>query len=350
MNRSGIRRLLVVNLGGAGDILLSSPALRGLRALYRDAVISALVSARSHDIMRSFPYVDKVHPLDIGYGGRIALLRLPAALSLILSLRRERFDLAVNMRPLHSRASAGKIKLLMDMIRPGGTAGRDTDGRGYFFDVRTPETDIARKYDPEYDMDTVRLLGGEVSDRRVELNIDKESDSRAESILRDAGALDGTIVGIHPGGMPSRRWPEESFAEAMMRIGSELGCRFVITGGREERDLAKRLSSVGNAVDLSGRLGIMETGAVIKRCALYISNDTGPMHMAAALGTPLVAIFGPGDVTRFDPRNISDKVRVLYKRRECAPCTRVRCWDMSCLDSITPGEVTKAALELMKGV
>ena len=88
--------------------------------------------------------------------------------------------------------------------------------------------------------------------------------------------------------------------------------------------------------------------ALIKIAGLFITNDTGPMHIAAALGTPLVAIFGPGYLDRFDPRHISDKAKVLYKKSDCAPCDKFRCSLQKCLSAIYPEEVAEAGLSLLK--
>jgi ADP-heptose:LPS heptosyltransferase len=292
-------------------------------------------------------YIDKVFLLDVGYGGKVGLTAMPRNIGTLLALRRERFDLAVNMRTLESERGARKIKFLLDVIRPAKTAGRDTDGRGRFFDVRVPESGTGQKYEMEYDIDTVRALGAEVTDRHVDLMIDRESAGRVNEILEEAGITgNDTLIGIHAGGMPSRRWPAENFFEAMNLIRSKVRCKFVITGGRSEAGLAKRLEG-RDAVNLAGKLSLSETGALIKRCRLFISNDTSPMHMAAVLRTPLVAIFGPGDIVRFDPRNISDKVQVLYKKAPCAPCEKVTCKEMACLKAVSPEEVTDAAMRLV---
>lgn len=106
-------------------------------------------------------------------------------------------------------------------------------------------------------------------------------------------------------------------------------------------------SSGVRAVNLAGRLGIRELFALVERCDLYIANDTGPMHVASVVGRPLIAIFGPGDLKRFDPRAVMPGASVFYKQSICAPCARQGCRDMGCLASITPEEVTVEALRLL---
>ena len=133
-------------------------------------------------------------------------------------------------------------------------------------------------------------------------------------------------------------------------IQTKITGKFVITGLKNEIVLAKKLIKTTDAeiVNLAGKLTIRELGALIKRCNIFISNDTASMHITAILRTPLVAIFGPGYITRFDPRNISENVIVLYKAAECAPCDRKKCGDLKCLKEIAPNEVTEAALMLLE--
>ena len=149
--------------------------------------------------------------------------------------------------------------------------------------------------------------------------------------------------------MSSRRWPLEYYAQAIDKIYSKFQAKFVIGVGRDEMHLASKLTNMANAniINLAGLLDIIELGALIRRCNLFITNDTGPMHIAAILKTPLIAVRGSTDFVRFDPRNISDKVIVLYKKVDCAPCEKVECEDLKCLKIISPAEVIEGALKLL---
>lgn len=202
----------------------------------------------------------------------------------------------------------------------------------------------------EYDIDTVKALGIEDIDRKIDFCLDAQSEDKIRAMLNDKGIADNDIViGIHPGGMPSRRWPLDNFIQLMEMINKSLNCYFVITGGAEEISICDELITKmpDKAVSFAGILNIKQTSALISRCNLFVSNDTGPMHIAAVLKTPLIALFGPGDITRFDPRNISDKAAVFYEHVECAPCEKVECDDMKCLKRITPKVVMSIALKLL---
>lgn len=343
--------ILIINLGGIGDILLSIPAMRALRDLYPQAEISMLVTSRVYEIAERLSYIDKVFTFNIRYGGSFSFNNTLKNFKALFALRKKRFDIAINMRTLFSNRSAKKIKFLLDIIKPKTRVGRDTEGKGYFFDVKIPETKKGQKYEMEYDIDTVKALGAEVIDKNIDFEIDEESIEKVNKILeKEDMSKNAILIGIHPGGMPSRRWPIENFSCVIDEVHKKILSKFLITGGREELSLAKKLMKITNAkiINLSGKLNIIELSALIKRCNLFISNDTGPMHIAAILRTPLVAIFGPGDITRFDPRNISNKTVVLYKNAECAPCEKVECKNLKCLKVISPKEVTEATLTLLK--
>lgn len=344
------QKILVINLGGIGDIMLSFPALKALRDSYPGAEIDMLITPKSYEIANRMPFINKIFLFNMAYGGIIPFFDLFKDAALLLRLRKQRFDIAVNMRTLASKKGAWKIIFLFHFISPGIKAGRDTEGRGYFFDVKIPETDIATKHSMEYDADIVEALGAKVGDRKIELDFLKKDVERLDEILASEGITGSDIlVGLHPGGLPSRRWPVDNYSAVIATVLKKIPCKFVVTGGNNEVLLAKKLVKLtgGKCVSLAGKLTLGELCAFIKRCSLFISNDTGPMHVAAILKTSLIAIFGPGDIVRFDPRRISDKAVVFYKRADCAPCYRKNCDTVSCLRAILPEEVADKTSRLL---
>lgn len=340
---NSFKKILIVNLGGIGDLLLSTPALRALRACFYDSKITLMVIPRAADALKFFSVVDKIIIFDKN--------NIFKALFALLKLRKEQFDLAVNMRTIASERSAKKIKLLLDIINPKIKAGRDTEGRGAFFDIKIPEPDIGEKKEMAYDIDMVKALGIEPKDNNIVLEPDLKSIEAVRKILEDKGVTNETVlIGIHPGGMPSHRWPIENFVKLINALRGEKTRKFVITGGKEEAELAAQLIKLadgGEIICLAGKLNFNELTALIARFSLFITNDTGPMHIAAVLKTPLIAIFGPGYITRYDPRAISDKAVVLYEKVDCSPCNRAICESMKCLKAIQPKEVVKIALALL---
>jgi len=267
-------------------------------------------------------------------------------------LRRERFDLVLNMRTLHSRVGAWKMALLFFCVGGVSRAGRDTDGRGFFFTLKVPETTRGEKHETEYDLDTVRALGVPVSDAAPHVLISEDARKAVDGFLsRNGIAETDRVIGVNPGGALSHRWPLAYFGAALKQLLDRRPAVVVVTGGRGEQGLGEALVGVlkgYRVVNAAGRLSWEELGALLERCDLFITNDTGPMHVAAVLKTPLVALFGPGYLVRFDPRHFSDKAIVLYEQARCAPCDKLSCRDLRCLKRIVPQAVVTAALELLE--
>lgn len=347
-------RILIINLGGIGDALLSTPSIRALKDLYPQARISVLTSRSAAEVFRRLGYISDVSAISVGYGARWSFAEALNDYRILSGLRSRRFDMALNMRTLYSDFGALKMKAMLALIAPKRTAGRDTDGRGAFFDVRVPEKSKADKYEMEYDIAMVEALGGKVTDRSVDLAITEDDRHEAAKFLdfRSVTRAD-MLVGIHPGGKPSRRLPPDIFVRAAKILHDKVSCKFVITGGKDEHELAGQLIGESGipkhyAMNAAGKLSLGGTAALIGRCDLYVSNDTANMHIAAILGTPLVAVFGPGDLTRFDPRNISSRAAVIYHKTECAPCEKMVCNDKKCFKAVTPEEIAVAASELIQ--
>lgn len=343
-----MKRILIVNLGGFGDALLSFPALKGLRSLYPQAEISMLIARRIESIMKGYNFIDKVYGFDIGYGGIMPVRKIFNNIKVLCSLRNQHFDLAINMRTLVVDSGVRKFKFMLNFINPKQSAGRDTEGMGDFFDIKVAETLIGNKHELEYNIDLIKALGGDVVDKNIAIPIDLNDKNTVDQMLKANGLVeDDFLIGVHPGGRVSRRWPIDNFAKTIDQVSKVKKCKFIITAAKDELDLVAKLKSKikTRVIDLTGEVSLRQLPALIKKCNLFVSNDTGPMHIAAILGVPLVAIFGPGDIGHYDPRALSDKAIVFYKRQNCAPCPKVECESLKCLKDISVEEVVSAILK-----
>ena len=346
MELTQVKEILIVNLGGIGDILLSTPALRTLKQRFSQSAISMLIFRHTFEAVKGLPYIENIFCLEEG----CSPITAGKNLLMLWMLRKGRYDLAVNMRTMLSQKSAGKINLLLDCIKPRIKAGRDTEGRGVFFDIKIQETSRGEKYEMEYDIDMARALGANAEDRRIDFEVDSAAIDKANRLLNDHGVLpQDLVIGIHPGGKLSHRWPIENFSRAINEISKEINCKFVAAGTSDEAALGERLrqEAGGRLINFSGKLTLKELGALIKRCKAYLCNDTAAMHIAAILDVPMIAIFGGGYLKRFDPRNISDKAIVLHKDVDCSPCNKLNCNSMKCLKEISPDEVVAAVKQLL---
>lgn len=350
LSKERIKKILIINLGGIGDILLSTPALKALRGFYPDSRICLLVTGQTFEFAKRLSYIDEIFIFNL----RCGVMELARNLRVLLILRKRKLDLAINMRTLVSQRSALKMRILLAAINPKAKAGRDTEGRGKFFDFKIAEADYPQQHEIEQNIEMMRALGIEIKDRILDFKIEEESFKKINLILEEEGITkEDILVCVHYGGKSSHRWPLENLLEAAKEISKKINCKFVLAGGKDE--LGAELCAAYRyivpvdikVINLTGKLALNELGALIKRADLFIVNDTGPMHIAAALHTPLLAIFGPGYINQFDPRVISDKAVVLYKKADCAPCNKAECKSMKCLKAITPAEVVKTALELL---
>lgn len=355
LSKENIKKILVVQLGGIGDLFLSAPALKALREHYPQATLTMMITARSKMINSYFPYIDEIRMLDMQYGGVVRLNKIWHIISTLYKVRKEKFNLAINLRSISTKTSARKMKALLGFIHPDITAGRDTEGRGYFYDLKIPETDTGQKHELEYYEEMMRALGVSISDRRPHLDVSPASEQRVKEMLGKEGVLEQDIlIGLHIGGAPANLWPLENYAQVVEILARESRCHFVLALGQSEKPIADRFLGLVSAkiINFTGKLELGELIALIKRCSLFISNDTGPMNLAAILQVPLVALFGPEEPGHFSPAFISDRAVVLYNQVDCSPCFKKLCASQKCLRAITPAEVVKAArekLNLAKG-
>ena len=345
-----LKRILIINLGGIGDILLSLPALSALNSRFPNSELDLLISKRISEIAVCIPHFRKIYPFYVNSRDGVLLLGAIHNLFTLSKLKNRRYDLAINMRTIASKQGASKIKFLLGTIKPKLTLGRDTDGMGYFFDIKVPEPIVGLKPETEYDFDTIRALGVESVSKDFNLNICADDSLKIGLLLKNNGVCESdTLIGIHPGGMPSRRWPVERFAQVINSVSAKVNAKFVVTGDKDDLILAKKLQELVNVVliDFTGRLSIMDLLILIKKCRCFVSNDTGPMHMAEVLKVPLVAIFGSGDFLRYDPRNIDPRAQVFYNKQACAPCNKRDCDSMKCFEAIAPEDVASGVLKII---
>ena len=172
---------------------------------------------------------------------------------------------------------------------------------------------------------------------------------RVDQLLKEVGLNGKRIVAVHPMALwPTKLWKSQSFSELADRLEKELGLGVIFTGGEQDRasveEITARVSS--SPVNFCGRLDLLELAALFNRCALVISTDTGPMHLAAAMGTPVVALFGPTSPARTGPYGPGHVV--VRTGVPCSPCFKRRCADPKCMYEITPDLVLQAVEQVLK--
>lgn len=348
------KNILVVNLGGIGDAVISIPFLRNLKRSFPRARVTALVSKRASEVLKGIPYIDEVIPYDLqGLRWMDAVLHSEgffAALRFLFNLRKRGFDLAVNLQPHTSFVSAVKMAVVFYTIGARVKAGRDTMGRGFFYQIKAYESSISEVYETEIQKRLLEGIGGHGWKMELELSVHPEDDAFVCELLRREGVGEEMpLVAINPGSdYPTKRWPVENFIKVVEGLSQTYPLRFLVVGSNGERPLGLRIKGmVPEVVVLSGETTLGQLAALLKRVSLFITNDTGPMHMALALKVPTIAICGgPSFHKGFFPPDIQNAV-VIRKDVDCSPCLKRRCDEMKCLKLIEPGEVVDAASALL---
>ncbi len=348
-------RILVVKAAGIGDLILAVPALRALRAKVPESKIDLLVTPKCSQLFKHSPYVDDIYVIQTqGMMNRITVSNLWNILRTVYVLRKKNYDFLINLYHLFSDRGASRMKLLCKAIGANLTLGRNTDGRGTFYDVSIKDSwgdpEFDQRHEVELNLDVVRLLGAEDPGRGLEFRIGDEERSCIQRLLARQGLQEkrGTCIVLNVGGdAPYKQWPEEYFAALGDLLTQKLSAQLFIVGGEGDRSVADRVISKmkHKPVDFAGKLNILELAALLERCDLMVTNDTGPMHLAAAVGRPVVALFGPGKPGRYSPYGPQGFHVVVHHPITCSPCTEFECEERTCMKKILPQEVFQKVVD-----
>jgi heptosyltransferase-2 len=351
VNKATIKRILVRGPNWLGDAVMCEPALRGLRGLFPDAQVTLLVKPAVADLFVGHPAVTRLLTYDIkgrhaGFSGKWALAK---------QLRRQGFDLAVLFQ------NAFEAAFLTFLARVPCRYGYATDGRSLLLSdpVAVPDPRMLL-HQVRYYWDLLKPLGLMGDPPVPELVVLPEEEQAMVGRCAQGGLTPTDIVvGINPGSTygDAKRWLPERFAEVTERLcrtihtspGQQVSV--VIFGAKGEehlgQDIAARLSSP--SLVLSGATTIRELMAVVKRCSLLLTNDTGPMHIASAFKVPVVAVFGPTDWRTTSP--FGGAHAIVREPVDCAPCLLRECpIDHRCMTRVTVDQVYEEAVKQVRGL
>lgn len=311
-------RALLVLTAGIGDFVMATPAIRAIRRGFPETHLTLLTNPQSEGLARSCHYLDAILTFDIRTYrplGRSTGWRASRHFwSLTADLRRQRFGLAVNLYQVATWGGTIRMWLLFAGISADQTAGRSSGGRGFFFGIRSPD----RLHEIDAQLALAAALGCPVDDGHLELWVPEASRQSAAARLQEAGLTEREPFAVLNIGSnrPEARWPQEKAAVIARELHRVTGLRILLTGDATETSLANTLTVelADCARSLAGRTDILELAAILERAKVVVTTDSGPMHMAAALGTPIVALFGPGDPTITGPRGRPGQVVVLQGR------------------------------------
>lgn len=350
MSSNPVRRILVVKLRYIGDVLLSTPVFRGLREAFPRATLTALVNAGTEEVLQHHPDVDEVLLVRRRVAGAGSWLRSwTDQLRLVRRLREQRFDLALDL------TDGDRAAFLTWASGARGRVGFNREkrfrGRAYHRVVRLPE---GRRHAVEADLEALRVLGLRPRTVAPTLALPPEAETAADELLaRTHVGRERDLVLIHPGARWGfKAWPAERFAALGDWMAEALGAQVLIAGGPGDAPVAEtiRRQMRHPGISVAGETSVLQLGALLKRCRLFVGNDAGPMHVAAAVGTPVVGLFGPTDPTEWGPWG--DGHVVLYRGLDCRECwRRSACWrgEENCLRQIPVEEAMAAVRRAWNG-
>lgn len=351
------RRVLLLRLERIGDLLMTLGAIRLVRRLLPDAAIDLVVGSWNEEIARLVAEVSRVESLDVPWLAREGRgASWPALVARARSWRHRRYDLAINFE--------GDIRshLLMAMSRAPVRAGFPMAGGGPVLTLRVdhdptrPTADNARRLVERVAERCALALPVDAPAEAHRLVVPDEARRRADGRLAAvAGAR--RLFGLHAsGGREIKQWHPDRFGEAVAVLAARHDAAVVLTGGPADQALVaaarSRIPDGVPVVDLAGDVDLVTLAAVLARLDLFVTGDTGPMHLAAAVGTPIVAVFGPSTPLRYAP--LAAHSRVVRIDLPCSPCNRIRLPPVrcrghvpDCLEGISTEMVIAAAEDLL---
>lgn len=342
------KRILVTRTDRIGDLVVSTPVFKALRERFPAARIEAVVFLENRELLEGNPFLDEVILYDKKGSERGILGNLLFA----LKLRRKKFDLVIHLHATHRMHQAAFLAGIPARI--GWTRKSPRLLTHGFRDVKSE----GRKHEAEYNFELLRPLGIAAPEHyELYAPVLPKFEASLKELTASLGVPSNRPwVVINPSSScPSKMWPAVKFSELIRSLGREFSPVILVIGSGGDRILAQKiLKGAGHAdvFDFTGRLTLGTLSALLKKAALLISNDSGPVHMASAAGTPVISIFGrnqPGlSPVRWRP--LGAMSRVLWKDVGCNPCLAHNCRiHFLCLDVISVEDVMKAAVELGAG-
>ena len=354
---TGVRRALIIKLRHHGDVLLTSPVFTVLKRAAPHLEVDALVYQETAPMLRNHPEIAQLHTIDREWKHQGLRRQLLAEWQLVRALRRRHYDLAIHLTE-HPRGAT-----LTRILRPRYSVARErTDAGRWWRHTFTHFYRLPRatpRHTVETNLDALRRIGvyPAPGDKALVLVPGTAAERTADETLRANGLVPRGFIQCHPGSRwLFKCWPATSTAALLDRIAAA-GHPIAITGAPDERERAL-VAAVLNAtavetrqhiVDLAGRFSLAELAAVTGRARAFVGVDSAPMHIAAAMGTPTLALFGPSGEKEWGPWMVPSRVLVADEF-PCRPCGIDGCGGgkvSECLTTLPVDRVARALFDLI---
>ena len=356
-----MKKILIINPFGVGDVLFTTPVIDALKKRFPDSFIGYLCQKQTAAILENHPLVDKLFSYTRGdlkqARKRSRLEYIKMFLQGISEISNERFDLALDL------SMVSQYGFLLWMIGVKQRFGFDYKKRGIFLTHKIKVAEIGRKHIIEYYLDLLRLLSIKKIDRKLKFYTALKDRQFADNFFDKHNVNENDLlIGIAPFGGGSwgkdsrcKQWPDERFAGIMTALLREYDCKLVIFGTSKNADdcaVFKEVLRRENVIDALGKTSLGQLAAMIGNCGLFISNDSGPMHIACAKGVDTVSIFGPVDESVYGPVGVTACHEIVKADIECRPCyknfKKPDCENLACLVQISEDKVLNAVHKVLK--
>jgi heptosyltransferase-2 len=360
-----MNNVLIMHTGGwIGDMILLTPALRCLKEKFPDCRMTMLILPLVSELMSRNPYIDEVMVYDKNKSQKgFQQMRRMAD-----ELRSKDFDTAIILHP-----NSVKSAILAYMAGIPERIGTKLIGNNLFLTTKVKQR--RNIHEVERYLDIISVVAGTGFDDKLEFwGIEQNNEDFADEVFKSplpprgikgdlkAGNSSLThiklkshqfIVGFNVSTTwQTKMWRVERFARLAEMLNNQYGAIIILTGGKPDSQLSKKIMELASGsdkyiIDLTGKTTLWQLGAIIKRCNLYITCDSGPMHISAALNTPTIALFGPTDPVRHRP--YGDGHIVIKKDMKCSPCYKRECKykSFACMEAIKVEDVVKSVRSMI---
>jgi predicted lipopolysaccharide heptosyltransferase III len=336
INNSSIQKILIINLAFIGDVILTTPVARGLRAAFPQARIDMLVIPAAAPISELNPYIDHV----MVYDKRGKHKKMTAVWSLIRELRKQRYDLTI------STNFALRNAMVAWATGARYRVGYNAQHSSWFLTHVTSAIRTQYRHEVENQLDVLKPLDIKVDDTSLQLEVCEKDTKYLQTVVKRTPGKQ--LVVVCPAGSYQRKsWETQGYAQFLQEISKIANCCLI--GGKAEQNLLNEINELSGNVGqvFAGTLTLGQVAALLKATDLLLSVDTGPLHIGQAVGTPTLGLFGPTDPGVWGPRGNKDCV--IYRPEDCSPCWgRGECRGHRCMANILPEEVIEMAMTMLK--
>ncbi|MDH4268033.1 MAG: putative lipopolysaccharide heptosyltransferase III [Deltaproteobacteria bacterium] len=347
-----IKKILLIRLRNIGDVLLTVPTIRAFREAYPWTFIAALVNAGTEEMLTGNPLLNEVLVFDPAWKSLPLGQRLKKEMNFLREVRQRRFDLAINLTEGDRGAFlcwASRASEKIGLTKRDGTFWWKKLIYNHGLPIPNGSAHVVDQI-----LEVPHHLGLNIADKRVEIYFSPADKEIIDQLLmkEGVGARD-PLVHIHPTSRwLFKCWRDEGMAKVIDELQATGKVRVVLTGGPEKKELDKIERILEHCqthpLNLAGRTSLKQLAALSRRCLFFIGVDTAPMHIAAAVGTPVIALFGPSGEVSWRPWGPGHVV--IKKDLDCRPCGRDGCQGSKrsrCLEEISEEEVLRAAFKFL---